>query len=488
MKKINVLLALVFVLPVLLSAKTTTLYHTSDVHGFFYPRNGQGGYAALAAVMEKGPQNYLLLDSGDFANGTAETRYSKGFKAATIMNRMGYDATTIGNHEFDFKNAGFAPLIAQLNFPVLAANFFEKDTMKYPPHVQPYQIYEVDGVKVAVIGLANRNPTNAATDYYYTKPFDALEKALTEVEKQNPNFVVVLVHDSIADDKHGEKPYSLQIADRFRGRVHVVLGGHAHKIIQNRHENGVLFVESGSYLENVSKITVETDDKTGKVVSAESQLIPLIISQTGEDEEIKKFVDDLREPGIDEVVGVTAAKLEKEPTSKDRLDSPLNDWVADLMQKYSGAPIAIHNNGGARVSLPKGTITKRDLVELHPFDNDIVNVTVDGRFLKKFIKTGFAPRSLFTYSGLDITYKTNGRGRIKDIKILFNGKPLENDKTYVVATNSHIAYGGSEGYLFKKISDDRKHKIGTKTIRTLAEEAVRTGNTKVPQTGRIRQI
>ena len=488
MKKTNILLALVLVWPLLLSAKTTTLYHTSDVHGFFYPRNGQGGYAALAAVMEKGPQNYLLLDSGDFANGTAETRYSKGAKAATIMNKMGYDATTVGNHEFDFKNAGFAPLIAKLNFPVLAANMFEKGSMKYPPHIQPYQVYEVDGIKVGVIGLANRHPTNPATNYYFNKPFDALENALTEVEKQNPNFVVVLVHDSIADDKHGEKPYTLEIADKFAGRVHMVLGGHAHKIVQNRIEKGVLFVESGCHLENVSKVTVVTDDKTGKFVSAKSELIPLKVEQTGEDEEIKKFLDSLREPGIDEVIGETQGELKKNPTADDRLDSPLNDWVADLMKDYSGAPIAIHNNGGARTSLPKGKITRRDLVELHPFDNDIVNVTVDGRFLKKFIRTGFAPRSLFTYSGLEITYKTDKKGRIKNIKIFYNGKPLENNKKYIVATNSHIAYGGSEGYLFKKIDDSQKHKVGTKTIRTLAEEAVRSGKTQAPKTGRIHKI
>ena len=488
MKKTSLLLAALLVLPLSLSAKTTTLYHTSDVHGFFYPRDGKGGYASLAAVLEKETHPYLLLDSGDFANGTAETRYSKGLKAAAMMNKMGYDATTVGNHEFDFKEKGFAPLIAQLNFPVLAANFFEKDSMKYPPHIQPYQIYDVDGVKVAVIGLANRNPTDTVTSYYFTKPFDALENALAEVEKQHPSFVVVLVHDSIADDKHGEKPYVLEIADKFSGRVHVVLGGHAHQIIQNRYANGVLFVESGCYLNNVSKITVQTDDKTGKFVSAKSQLIPLIIAQTGENEEIKKFADQLREPGIDEVVGTTEAVLEKNPISKDQLDSPLNDWVADLMQAYSGAPIAIHNNGGARVSLPKGTITKRDLVELHPFDNEITVVTVDGRFLKKFIKTGFAPRSLFTYSGLDITYTTDKKGRIKDIRTLFNGKPLENNKQYTIVTNSYIANGGSEGYLFKKIPNEKKRKVGTKTVRTLAEEAVREGKTQVPQTGRIHRI
>lgn len=487
MKKLS-LLAVVLCTPLLLLAKTTTLYHTSDTHGFFFPRDGQGGFAALAAVVKNGPQPYLLLDSGDFANGTVETRNSKGLKAVQIMNKMGYDATTLGNHEFDFKAANFPAIAAELNFPMLAANFFDKDTQKYPPHISPYLITEKNGVKFAIIGLGNRHPTSPATGYYFSKPLVALGNALTEVEKQHPDVVVVLVHDSIADDKHGTKSYLADIAKQYGGRVHVVFGGHAHKIVQNRVENGVLFVESGCYVDNVSKVTVTTDDKTGKFVSATSELIPLVVAKTGEDKEIKKYVESLREPGVDEVVGSTTDVLAKQPTSKDRLDSPLNNWVVDLMQAYAHAPIAIHNNGGTRVDLPKGPITKRDLIEVHPFDNTITQVKVNGKFLKQFIKKGFAPRSLFSYAGLEITYKKNKKGDIKDIKILFNGKPLENKKEYVVVTNSYIAGGGSEGHAFKQIPDSAKQLVGPQSIRDLMEQALRNGPVTPPATGRIREV
>lgn len=487
MKKLS-LLTLVLLSPCLLLAKTTTVYHTSDTHGFFFPRDGQGGFAALAAVVKSGPQPYLLLDSGDFANGTVETRNSKGLKAVQIMNKMGYDATTLGNHEFDFKAANFPPIVAALDFPMLAANFFEKDTQKYPPHILPYTFVEKNGVKFAVIGLGNRTPTNPATGYYFSKPLVALGNALTEVEKQNPDVVIVLVHDSIADDKHGTKSYLADIAKAYGGRVHIVFGGHAHKIVQNRYENGVLFVESGCYVDNVSKVTVTTDDKTGKFVSAKSELIPLIVAKTGEDKEIKAYVDFLKEPGVDEVIGSTTDVLAKNPTSKDRLDSPLNNWIADLMLAYSGAPIAIHNNGGTRVDLPKGKITKRDLIEVHPFENTITLVKVNGKFLKKFIKKGFAPRSLFTYAGLEITYKKNKKGAIKDIQILFNGKPLENKKEYLIATNTYVAGGGSEGHLFSQIPDSAKQQVGSASIRDLMEKALRNGPVTPPATGRIKEI
>ena len=232
MKKLLLLIA-VFLAAAGLFAKTTTLYHTSDSHGFYYPRNGQGGFAALANVLKNGPQPYLLLDSGDFANGTAEAKRSKGIKSAQIMNKVGYHATTVGNHEFDFKDPAVEPMFMALDFPVLAANFLDAKTKQYPANVKPYQIFDMDGVKVAVIGLANTDPTNASKKYKFKKPLKTLRKVLKEVEAQQPDVVAVIVHDSLKDDKHGTKPYVGEIARKFGGRVHLVFGGHAHKIVQN---------------------------------------------------------------------------------------------------------------------------------------------------------------------------------------------------------------------------------------------------------------
>ena len=484
MKKTWLFLALLL-LPVLLLAKTTTIYHTSDVHGFFYPKDGQGGFAALAAVLKSGPESYLLLDSGDFANGTVETRNSKGLKGVQMMNRLSYDAATIGNHEFDFKGEGLAPLLTNAQFAVLAANFFETATGKYPPSVLPYKVFDENGVKVAVIGLANREPTNPSKLYTYGKPLDALEKALKEVEAKEPNVVVVLVHDSLQDEKHGTQSYVEDIGRKFGGRVHVVLGGHAHNIFQNEYRNGTLYVESGCYLKNVSRVSVETDDKTGKFVSAKSELIPLVIAKTGEDEEVKAYADSLREPGVDEVLGNATALLSRLPQAEDRQDAALNNWIADLVRAYSGAQIAVHNNGGTRVDMQKGPVTKRDLIDIHPFDNTITLVTVDGKFLKKFIKKSFAPNSLYSYSGLTITYKQTKKGKIKGLEIFVDGKPVENRKKYTLATNSYIAGGGSEGWMFKRVPAKDKKLAGTKTIRDLMEEALRKGPAVPPDTGRI---
>lgn len=488
MKKLLLLAALIFAAAGLF-AKTTVIYHTSDTHGFFYPREGQGGFAALANVLKSGPQPYLLLDSGDFAEGTMETKTSKGLKALALMNAVGYDATTIGNHEFAYKDPGLEPMLQNAKFPVLAANFLETKTDKYPPLVKPYKIFDVDGVSVAVIGLANSNPTNKTKKYKFTKPLPALEKALKEVEAQNPDVVVVIVHDGLRDTKHstkrGAETYLSEIGKKFGGRVNVVFGGHVHSIVQNEYVNGTLFVESGCYVQNVSKVTVETDDKTGKFVSAKSELIPLVVEKVGQDKEIAAYAESLKEPGMDTVVGEVAETLRRFSPVPEHKDSPFGDWVADLGRAVTGAQIFAQHNGGLRMDLEKGVVTQRDTSDIDPFDNDLVIMTVDGKFLKYFVKKSLSPRSLYTYSGMTVTYR-NKNGKIKDLKILVDGKPVENRKKYTLGVHSYIAYGGSEGWPFHRIKDSEKRVVPGITARAMLENGIKTQSPVKPvPTGRI---
>ena len=487
MKKL-LLLLVALVAAFALHAKDTVIYHTSDIHGFFYaqedPASGQlrGGFAALAAVLKKGPRPYLLLDSGDFANGTIETTTSKGLKAVELMNAMGYDASTIGNHEFDFKDPGVAPMLAKAQFALLAANFYQADTLKRPAHIEPYKIFRRNGVKFAVIGLANSHPTQATQMYTFTPQLRELENILPEVEKQQPDVVVAIVHDSLADDKHGTQgSYVADIARRFAGRVHIVLGGHAHKIIQNETINGTLFTESGCYLKNVSKITVTTDDKTGKFVAAKSQIIPLYIRKTGEDKEMLKLANSLREPGVDEVLGYTRESMPKRSANPKILDNPLDNWLADEGRVYAGVDVFVSNTGGTRLDMPKGPVTLRDVIGIHPFENTITKMTVDGRKLKRIVKSGLSKgRTRFAFSGLTANFVYNKKGKVKDLHIWVHGQPLENRKKYTIATNSFIAEGRSEGFEFKTIPAEQKIQVGTKTIRQLMVDALRQSTQQSP--------
>ena len=475
MKKLLLILLLLF--PLVVSSKTLVIFHTSDTHGFFYPQNKIGGFAALKNVINHEKKPFLLLDSGDFANGTAEAKFSRGAKAVQLMNAVGYSAVTIGNHEFDFKDAGITALIQESKFSILAANLREKATGLLPAGVQAARVFNVDGIKVAVIGLANNHPSQPTQKYTFIKPLTALSKALQEVEKQDPAVLIVIVHDSFVDYQHDILPYMGQIAKHFPGRVQVVLGGHAHKIV-NEYLESTLYVESGAHLEAVSKITVNVDDETGKFLSAQAKLISLNVDEVGQDKTVAKLAEELREPGLDNEVAVITKRLSKQPILPNTLDGELDDWLADEGRKITKTEIFIHNTGGTRMDLLPGSLTRRQLIDLFPFNDVLISMEVPGYTLKKFIKSGLVPWNKYTYSGITVSFDKIGPNRVKNLQIKINGKPLEKRQIYRVGTNSYIARQA----LF---TDLPQKQVGNQKVSQLIEQALSSGELFTPQTGRI---
>ncbi|WP_428049919.1 bifunctional metallophosphatase/5'-nucleotidase [Candidatus Avelusimicrobium fimicolum] len=475
MKKLLLILLLLF--PLVVSSKTLVIFHTSDTHGFFYPQNKIGGFAALKNVINHEKKPFLLLDSGDFANGTAEAKFSRGAKAVQLMNAVGYSAVTIGNHEFDFKDAGITALIQESKFSILAANLREKATGLLPAGVQAARVFNVDGIKVAVIGLANNHPSQPTQKYTFIKPLTALSKTLQEVEKQDPAVLIVIVHDSFVDYQHDILPYMGQIAKHFPGRVQVVLGGHAHKIV-NEYLESTLYVESGEHLEAVSKITVNVDDETGKFLSAQAKLISLNVDEVGQDKTVAKLAEELREPGLDNEVAVITKRLSKKPILPNTLDGELDDWLADEGRKITKTEIFIHNTGGTRMDLLPGSLTRRQLIDLFPFNDVLISMEVPGYTLKKFIKSGLVPWNKYTYSGITVSFDKIGPNRVKNLQIKINGKPLEKRQIYRVGTNSYIARQA----LF---TDLPQKQVGNQKVSQLIEQALSSGELFTPQTGRI---
>lgn len=475
MKKLLLILLLLF--PLVVSSKTLVIFHTSDTHGFFYPQNKIGGFAALKNVINHEKKPFLLLDSGDFANGTAEAKFSRGAKAVQLMNAVGYSAVTIGNHEFDFKDAGITALIQESKFSILAANLREKATGLLPTGVQAARVFNVDGIKVAVIGLANNHPSQPTQKYTFIKPLTALSKALQEVEKQDPAVVIVIVHDSFVDYQHDILPYMGQIAKRFPGRVQVVLGGHAHKIV-NEYLESTLYVESGAHLEAVSKITVNVDDETGKFLSAQAKLISLNVDEVGQDKTVAKLAEELRGPGLDNEVAVITKRLSKKPILPNTLDGELDDWLADEGRKITKTEIFIHNTGGTRMDLFPGSLTRRQLIDLFPFNDVLISMEVPGYTLQKFIKSGLVPWNKYTYSGITVSFDKIGPNRVKNLQIKINGKPLEKRQIYRVGTNSYI----TRQALF---TDLPQKQVGNQKVSQLIEQALSSGELFTPQTGRI---
>ncbi|MDR0734570.1 MAG: metallophosphoesterase, partial [Elusimicrobiota bacterium] len=243
------------------------MYHTSDAHGYYYARaDGSGGFSLLAAYLraENAPCS-LLLDSGDFTSGTYEAARTKGMLSVQLMNMLGYNAATIGNHEGDFGPAAILANIAEAKFDVLAANMRGAGL---PAKVRPYKIYEVCGKKIAVIGMA-KDPLLSSADIKTGADITALKTALAAAEEQKPDAVILLAHTS-AEDELDKKAQKFAAAVANTGRVNLMLGGHVHAIVQNKKIKNTVFVESGAELKGFSKVILDFDDKSGKFVSARS--------------------------------------------------------------------------------------------------------------------------------------------------------------------------------------------------------------------------
>jgi len=471
MKKIYLLLLLTLI-PFALFAKQIAVFHTSDTHGYFYPElerstgKMRGGFAAAENVVKSEKLPKIFLDSGDFSNGTAEVKDTKGTAAIKIMNAMGYAAATIGNHEFDFGEDKFLENLKLFTFPVLSANTIDSRAQAALPGTKPYDFFTVDGVKIAVIGIAKEGGNKFIK---FKKPETVLKPALAEIKKQNPDVIILLIHDSIDDDGGTRKVTNLGLAKKFP-EINIILGGHAHKEFGNMFAGKTILVESGAMLKNISKVTVDIDDKTGKFKSAKSELIPLYIDAVGEDAAIKKLAESFRIPGIDKVIGQTAAFISKEPVKDGCIDSPVNNWFADVMSRAAQADFTATNTGGSRTSLEKGPVTMRDMINLMPFENKMTLVTVDGIFVKNLVRNGFKNgRALYNYNNLTAKFKIKNN-KVKDLEVFVGGKPVENHKTYTLLTNEYIAGGFSEGWMFKRVPPENKKTVDIGIRGLLAED------------------
>lgn len=491
-KKLS-LFALLLLLPFLLFAKEISIFHTSDTHGFYFPRkvaSGKtvGGFALVKGYIDtyKGP--YLLLDSGDFTSGTLEAKNTKGALSVKLMNEMGYSATVIGNHEGDFKEDAMLKNLEAFKFDVLSANVYDKKTKTYPKGVKPYNIYEVGGKKIAVIGIA-KDPLPNSNRIKTSKGRKEIKKALYELDSIPHDATILLIHNSIADDKHEKDTGTIKLIEGYEDKINLVLGGHAHKILQ-RKVNGVQYVESGCETKGLSEIILNFDDKTGKLTDIKAKYVELDTALIEPDKAMQGLAEVNRAPGVDTPIGLALQDIKLRSDNTSELDSPLGNLFADIIKAQAPqADFALHNTGGVRVDILQGDITKRTVVSAFPFPNKVMLVKVNGAFIKKLIaKSIHEQRSLFQYSKevqVQFRWKHN-RAELVSAKV--NGQEIDKDKIYSIAVNDYIANGGSEGYMFKKITD--KKIISDKYLSDLFTDYILSNpkGIKAPATGRIQKV
>jgi len=440
-------------------AQQLAILHTNDTHAQFEPapatwvqKNPKpliGGMTALEYFISKErekQQPILLLDAGDIMTGTPIAKIVRdgvtGGGYMDMLNMIGYDAMTIGNHEFDEGQENLLRLAAAAQFDVLSANLYQNDRLITQ---KPYAIYTVGGVKVGVIGLilsrlfddvAKKNLDGIRVQ----DPAAAAQTFINEIDPQT-DLIVLLTHQGVEED--------LALADRIRG-ADVIVGGHSHSRLQEPiRRNGLLVVQADSKTRYLGRLELTVQADT--VADYRYQLIPTWVdSVRNPNPRMQELVRQYKER-IDEEYGKPLGKLKVDWRRSNQQESNIGNYLTDVVRSSVGVDFAVLNSGGIRKDLNKGVLRKLDIVEILPFSNYVVKFTCSGAELRTMVESNARATlrqepGILQVSGLSYAFRITKGGTVEIEWIKVNGRALDDHKTYTGATVDFIIYGQAEKY------------------------------------------
>lgn len=475
------------------------IFHTNDVHGWIMARKSQrpaddgrmvGGAAAFKSLVEryKGPK--LVLDAGDWFQGTPEGNVTKGDASVDVFNAVGYDAVEIGNHDFDFGEANLRRLIRGLKMPVLGANIYEEKTGKRAPFVKPWIVKNVDGVKVGIFGLLTTNMRNLTFPENYAglrfrREIDEAREQVRALKKQGATVIIALTHIGHEEPTMSKFEGDETLAAEVPG-IDVIVGGHSHSFLrdpQHDPKNGTLIVQAGSYLWVAGRVDLEIDPKTKRVLSSRGRLISLDPDKVGEDPAVAAVVK-RRSDEVSKVYDVVIATAQAALTRSRDGESSLGDWMTDCERGWAHADLAIQNAGGIRSDMAQGPVTMREIFNIMPFDNRVVELNMDGKLVERLLDHGVdRTKGMVQVSGAAFIYDRDAAPGKRLENAMVDGRRLDPSATYKVATIDFLVKGG-DGYTpFSRAEKT----VETRTLLrdVLRECAVKQGLIRPPSGGRM---
>lgn len=365
--------ALLLCHPLAAEIRSLTILHTNDLHARLLPlENGNGGFAYLAAVIRRERANCIdciLLNAGDLVQGTPVSTIFHGMPVYQIGNLFGFDAATLGNHEFDYGWQQARNFIDTAKYPIVSSNVIAAGEHLFAPH--PYIILTVNKLRVAIIGAETNDLHNLATQKLlgpcHTLPLlETVRKYAAELRPKS-DLIVLLAHITGDEER--------QVLESVPG-IPVVVSGHLHDGLNREMSRGHrVLVRVKGYGEELGRLELKVDTRKKTPVEWNWKRIP---------------VDSTRiEPAVD--VAREVRHWEDEVTA--RVDKPLaiseksfdirevRALMEQAMREESGSDFAFMNLGGVRDALPRGQLLIRHIWNIMPFDNHVVVGKFKGRDL-----------------------------------------------------------------------------------------------------------
>jgi len=461
--------------------REVTILYTNDFHSaiepipaYWLPASPKlGGAAQLATLVNRIRERerpVFLLDAGDIFTGTFSF-LSRGEALMEVMAAMRYDALGIGNHEFDYGSAVFEPLMWRAPFPVLGANVFHKGTRHR--WARPWAVVERDGIRLGIIGVIGVDAwsvINAAgiPDIEFGDPVEQVAAGVASL-RSHVDLVVVLAHQGMTGpmqtdaEAHPEIQRDFDADIALAGAVpgiDVLIGGHAHRGIEApfvHPSTGTRIVQTYGYGTRLGHLKLRLQD--GRVVGHEGSLLVVRSDELPPDPAVVARLEPFRKaaaPVLSQVVGETSARLSR----RYNLESPLGNFVADVMRQSTDAEIAFENAGGLRADLPEGVVTRAHVVDALPFINTVVTLEMTGTQVREVLEQGLSlERGLIQVSGLEVTYDPTRPTGSRLVAVKVGDRPLDNGRSYSVATNSFLALGGDLFETFPRAGQVQDSKV-----------------------------
>ncbi|RJX71605.1 bifunctional UDP-sugar hydrolase/5'-nucleotidase [Vibrio sinensis] len=476
-----------------------TVLHTNDNHGRFWENKyGEYGMAArktlideLRADIQADGGSVLLLSGGDINTGVPESDLQDAEPDFKGMSKIGYDAMALGNHEFDNPLEVLFQQEEWANFPMLSANIYDKKTGERL--FQAYQMFNKQGIKIAVIGLTTEDTAKIGNPEYiggveFRDPKVEAKKLIAEIkETEKPDLIFAVTHMGHYEDGNRgiNAPGDVTLARYLNeGDLDMIVGGHSQEPVCMESPNVVNMdfqpgdeckpdIQNGTYivqahewgkyvgradyefrngeLEMVSYDLIPVNLKKKVKVNGEKKRV-LVADEIAQDAELLEFLRPYQEKGQDQLnvkIAETNGLLVGDRNIVRFEQTNLGRLIAASHMQRAKADFAVMNSGGVRDSIEAGDVTYKDVLTVQPFANILTYTDMNGQEVLDYLNVvGTKPADSGAYAqfaGLSMTVEN---GKVSNVYI--GGKQLRLDQMYRFTVPSYNAAGG-DGY--PKISD-----------------------------------
>lgn len=454
-----------------------SILHTTDLHGHILPTSDydgtadRGGLARCVTQIrrwQRQNRHSILIDVGDVYQGTDVSLRNKGELMLDLFNHLKYDAWVIGNHEFDWGMEPFINALQKSAMPVLGANTMldgkpvgSSFDLQHPfAKVQPFVVKEIEGIKVAIIGITTPGmsfwlPREFTVGIDFQYPIEPARHAIAKAKSEGADAIVLTGHMGLKPRTGGDDFANtvMALTSEFPD-VAVFIAGHTHQAIPSRLTNRVLFTQADHFGIHVGRVDLLFDRNSKKLLRREAicelmdnrfDLDHVVLSRAGS--QLAQSEASLGQPIGELTETLHARGRHGQPSEIEKLIGAA--ITETLAERRIMVDAVMHGVFDENAKLAEGLTTVNDIWNIIPYENLIVTATLSPDEIKSVMEEVYASREPRSLLGMAVS--VGGRGPTRRITSMAfpDGRQLERDKRYVIAVNSFDARSG--GHHFMKL-------------------------------------